>query len=59
LHQNDVAGSLDLTIFADLIVLERNPLIIAPEEIARSIVLETVDGVRLTESCGVAARAAK
>jgi predicted amidohydrolase YtcJ len=54
LPQNDVAGSLDPTQFTDLILLDRDPSIIAPEEIARIKVLEAVDGVlghRILKGC--------
>jgi len=44
LHQDDVSGSLAVGKFADLIVLDRNPLKIAAEEIAKTQVLETVVG---------------
>jgi predicted amidohydrolase YtcJ len=42
LHEDDVTGSLEIGKFADLIVLDRNPLEIAPEDIANVRVLETV-----------------
>jgi predicted amidohydrolase YtcJ len=42
LHEDDVTGSLEVGKFADLIVLDRNPLEIAPEDIANVRVLETV-----------------
>ena len=42
LHEDDVCGSLEIGKFADLIVLDRNPLDIAPEDIANVRVLETV-----------------
>jgi predicted amidohydrolase YtcJ len=44
LHQDDVTGSLEAGKFADLIVLDRNPLIVPPEEIAKTKVIETVVG---------------
>jgi predicted amidohydrolase YtcJ len=44
LHQDDVTGSLETGKFADLIVLDRNPLAIPGEEIAATRVLETVVG---------------
>jgi len=44
LHQDDVAGSLAVGKFADLIVLDRNPLKVPAEEIAKTQVLETVVG---------------
>ncbi len=44
LHQDDVTGSVQAGKFADLIVLDRNPLTIPAEEIAGTRVLETVVG---------------
>jgi len=44
LHQDDAAGSLEVGKFADLIVLDRNPLKVPAEEIAEIQVLETVVG---------------
>ena len=44
LHEDDVTGSLELGKFADLIVLDRDPLKVPPEEIAKTQVLETVVG---------------
>jgi predicted amidohydrolase YtcJ len=44
LHQDDVAGSLEVGKFADLIMLDRNPLSVPAEEIAGTRVLETVVG---------------
>jgi predicted amidohydrolase YtcJ len=46
LHEDDATGSLQAGKFADLIVLDRNPLKISPEEIANVQVLETVVGGR-------------
>ena len=46
LHEDDVTGSLRVGKFADLIVLDRNPLKIPAEEIANVKVLETVVGGR-------------
>jgi predicted amidohydrolase YtcJ len=46
LHEDDVTGSLQLGKFADLIVTDRNPLKIPPEDIANVHVLETVVGGR-------------
>jgi predicted amidohydrolase YtcJ len=42
LHQDDVTGSIEVGKFADLIVLDRNPLQVPAEEIAKVRVLETV-----------------
>jgi predicted amidohydrolase YtcJ len=44
LHQDDSTGSLEAGKLADLIVLDRNPLSIPAEEIARTKVIETVVG---------------
>ena len=44
LHQDDTTGSLEVGKFADLIVLDRNPLKIPSEDIANILVLETVVG---------------
>jgi predicted amidohydrolase YtcJ len=44
LHQDDLTGSLEVGKFADLIVLDRNPLTVPAEEIANTRVLETVVG---------------
>ncbi|WP_293856731.1 amidohydrolase family protein, partial [Steroidobacter sp.] len=44
LHQDDVTGSLEVGKLADLIVLDRNPLTIPAEDIAKVRVLETVVG---------------
>jgi predicted amidohydrolase YtcJ len=44
LHQDEAIGSLEVGKFADLIVLDRNPLQIPAEDIANIKVLETVIG---------------
>ena len=44
LHQDDVTGSLEVGKFADLIVLDRNPLTVPAEDIATTRVLETLVG---------------
>jgi hypothetical protein len=44
LHEDDVTGSLQVGKFADLIVLDRNPLKVPAEDIAKTQVLETVVG---------------
>jgi predicted amidohydrolase YtcJ len=44
LHDEAMDGSLEVGKLADLIVLDRNPLKIPPEEIAKTQVLETVVG---------------
>jgi hypothetical protein len=44
LHQDDNTGSIEVGKFADLIVLDRNPLTIPAEDIANVKVLETVVG---------------
>ena len=46
LHEDDVTGSLQVGKFADLIITDRNPLKIPPEDIANVHVLETVVGGR-------------
>lgn len=42
LHQDEQTGSLEVGKLADLIVLDRNVLTVAPQDIARVKVLETV-----------------
>jgi predicted amidohydrolase YtcJ len=44
LHQDDVTGSLEVGKFADLIVLDRDPMKIPAEDMANVKVLETVVG---------------
>jgi predicted amidohydrolase YtcJ len=44
LHEDDSTGSIEVGKFADLIVLDRNPLKVAAEDIAKVQVLETVVG---------------
>jgi predicted amidohydrolase YtcJ len=44
LHQDEATGSIEVGKFADLIVLDRNPLKVPAEEIATIQVLETVVG---------------
>jgi predicted amidohydrolase YtcJ len=46
LHEDDMTGSLQVGKFADLIVIDRNPLKIPAEDIANVRVLETVVGGR-------------
>jgi predicted amidohydrolase YtcJ len=54
LHQDDVTGSLEVGKLADLIVLDRNPLSVPAEEIAKIQVLETVVGGAVVYEAGVA-----
>jgi predicted amidohydrolase YtcJ len=44
LHQDDITGSVEVGKFADLIVVDRNPLKIPAEDIANMHVLETLIG---------------
>jgi predicted amidohydrolase YtcJ len=44
LHQDDSTGSLEAGKLADLIVLDRNPLTVPAQEIAKTKVIETVVG---------------
>ena len=44
LHQDEVTGSLEVGKLADLIVLDRNPLTVPAEDIAKIKVLQTVVG---------------
>jgi len=46
LHEDDVTGSVEVGKFADVIVLDRNPLKIPAEDIANVKVIETVVGGR-------------
>jgi predicted amidohydrolase YtcJ len=52
LHEDDVTGSLQAGKFADLIVIDRDPLKIPAEEIANVRVLETVVGGRTVYKTG-------
>ena len=52
LHEDDVTGSLEVGKFADVIVLDRNPLKIPSEDIAHVKVLETVVGGRTVYEAG-------
>ncbi|MFI4888941.1 MAG: amidohydrolase [Steroidobacterales bacterium] len=47
LHQDAVTGSLEKGKFADLIVLDRDPLSVAPEELATIRALQTMVGGRI------------
>jgi predicted amidohydrolase YtcJ len=44
LHEDEVTGSLEVGKLADLIILDRNPLTVPPEDIAGTLVLETLVG---------------
>jgi predicted amidohydrolase YtcJ len=44
LHQDEVTGSLEVGKFADLVVLDRNPLTVPAEDIATTRVIETLVG---------------
>ena len=50
LHEDDATGSLKAGKFADLIVLDRDPLKVPAEEIAKTQVLETVVGGKVVYS---------
>jgi predicted amidohydrolase YtcJ len=50
LHEDDVVGSLKVGKWADLIVLDRNPLVIPAEDIANVRVVETMVGGRVVYS---------
>jgi predicted amidohydrolase YtcJ len=54
LHQEAASGSLELGKFADFIVLDRNPLEVPAEDIARTQVLETVVGGNVVYQAAVA-----
>jgi predicted amidohydrolase YtcJ len=47
LHEDDVTGSLERGKFADMIILDRDPLAVAPEDIANVKVLQTMVGGRI------------
>jgi predicted amidohydrolase YtcJ len=53
LHQDQSTGSIEVGKFADLIVLDRNPLKVPPEEIAKTRVLETVVGGKVVYQASV------
>jgi len=52
LHEDDVTGSIRVGKFADVIVLDRNPLKIPAEDIANVKVLETVVGGKTVYEAG-------
>ena len=52
LHEDEATGSLEVGKFADLIVLDRNPLKVPAEEIAKTQVLETVVGGKVVYEAG-------
>lgn len=52
LHADDVTGSIEAGKFADLIVLDRNPLTIPAGDIGRTRVLETLVGGRVVYRAG-------
>jgi predicted amidohydrolase YtcJ len=54
LHEDDVTGSLEVGKFADLIVLDRNPLTVPAEDIARVKVLETLVGGKVVYDASAA-----
>ncbi len=47
IHEDDVTGSLERGKFADLIILDRDPLSVAPQDIANVKVLQTMVGGRI------------
>jgi predicted amidohydrolase YtcJ len=55
LHQDDATGSIEVGKFADLIVLDRNPLQVHAEDIANTQVFETVVGGNVVYSASKAA----
>jgi len=57
LHEDDVTGSVEVGKFADLIVLDRDPLKIPPEDIAKVKVVETVVGGQTVYEAGPSASA--
>jgi predicted amidohydrolase YtcJ len=54
LHQDEATGSLEVGKFADLIVLDRNPLKVQAEDIAKTQVLETVVGGKVVYQASTA-----
>jgi predicted amidohydrolase YtcJ len=55
LHQDQATGSIEVGKFADLIVLDRNPLTVPSDEIAKTRVLETVIGGNIVYEASKAA----
>ena len=54
LHQDQATGSLEVGKFADLIVLDRNPLTVPAEDIAETQVVETVVGGKVVHEATAA-----
>jgi predicted amidohydrolase YtcJ len=54
LHEDEATGSLVVGKFADLIVLDRNPLKVQAEDIAKTQVLETVVGGKVVYDASTA-----
>ncbi len=54
LHQDQATGSLEVGKFADLIVLDRNPLTVPAEDIAKTQVVETVVGGKVVHEATAA-----
>ena len=54
LHQDQATGSLEVGKFADLIVLDRNPLTIPAEDIAKTQVVETLVGGKVVHGATAA-----